>query len=69
VTAIRMLEAILESDDDLGLGKVAGTCNEKDAKSSKDGESRINGMEAEDRKTVRNRKFSSQNQHTRGHSN
>jgi len=54
VTAIRMLEAILENDDDLGLGKVAGTSNEKDAKSSKDDESPIDGMEAEDRKTVRN---------------
>jgi serine/threonine-protein kinase ULK2 len=58
VTAIRMLEAILENDDDLGLVKVAGTSNEKDAKSNKDGESPINGMEAEDRKTVRNCKFS-----------
>jgi serine/threonine-protein kinase ULK/ATG1 len=66
VTAIRMLEAILESDDDLGLGKAAGTSNEKDAKSGKDDESPINGMEAEDRKTVRNCKFNSQNECTTG---
>jgi len=65
VTAIRMLEAILENDDGLGLGKVAGTSNEKDAKSSKDGEAPINGMEPEDRKTVRNCKFNSQNERTR----
>jgi serine/threonine-protein kinase ULK/ATG1 len=69
VTAIRMLEAILENDDDLGLVKVAGTSNEKDAKSNKDGESPINGMEAEDRKTVRNCKFSSRNEYTRNISN
>ena len=68
VTAIRMLEAILENDDDLGLVKVAGTRNEKDAKSNKDGEPPINGMEAEDRKTVRNCKFGSPNERTRDNS-
>ena len=56
VTAIRMLEAILENDEDLGLGKVGGSSVDKDSKSSKDDESPINGMEAEDRKTVKNRK-------------
>ena len=56
VTAIRMLEAILENDEDLGLGKAAGSSIDKDSKPSKDDESPINGMEAEDRKTVRNRK-------------
>jgi serine/threonine-protein kinase ULK/ATG1 len=66
VTAIRMLEAILENDDDLGLGKVAGTSNEKDAKSNKDGESPSNGMEPEDRKTVRNCKFNSQKRAHKG---
>jgi serine/threonine-protein kinase ULK/ATG1 len=56
VTAIRMLEAILENDDDLGLGKVGSSSVDKDAKSAKEDESPINGMEAEDRKTVKNRK-------------
>ncbi len=55
VTAIRMLEAVLESEDDLGLGK--GSSGEKDAKGSKDDEAPINGMEAEDRKTVKKCKF------------
>jgi len=54
VTAIRMLEAILENDEDLGLGKATGSSIDKDSKPSKDDESPINGMEAEDRKTVRN---------------
>jgi hypothetical protein len=54
VTAIRMLEAILEGDDDMAFRKAAGTSTEKDPKPGKDDESPINGMEAEDRKTVRN---------------
>ena len=56
VTAIRMLEAVLESDDDLGLAK--GNSGEKDTNGSKDDEAPINGMEAEDRKTVKNCKCS-----------
>jgi serine/threonine-protein kinase ULK/ATG1 len=53
-TAIRMLEAILESDDDVAFRKAGGSGTEKDPKPHRDDESRINGMEAEDRKTVRN---------------
>ena len=63
VTAIRMLEAILENDDDLGLGKVGGSNIDKDSKPSKSDESPINGMEAEDRKTVKNRKSLAKNHH------
>ena len=53
ITAIRMLEAILENDDGLGLGKASGSNTDNDLKSSKDDDSPINGMEAEDRKTVK----------------
>ena len=56
VTAIRMLEAVLETDEDLLSRKSSGSSNERSNKEPNDDDLPINGMEAEDRKTVRNRK-------------
>jgi serine/threonine-protein kinase ULK2 len=51
ITAIRMLEAILESDDEDLKGKDVASEQEKDD------DVPINGLEAEDRKTVRAREY------------
>ena len=56
ITAIRMLEAVLENDDDVLKGKDSLNSNE-DVKEEKDDDAPINGLEAEDRRTVKNRKF------------
>lgn len=56
VTAIRMLEAILESDDEPTKGKESGTSDDGD-KEEKDDDAPINGLEVEDRKTVKNREL------------
>jgi serine/threonine-protein kinase ULK/ATG1 len=56
ITAIRMLEAVLETDEDLLSRKGSGSSNDRSGKESNDDDLPINGMEAEDRKTVRNRK-------------
>ena len=56
VTAIRMLEAVLESDDQPTIRKVADKDREK-LGSRSDSET-INGVEAEDRKVVTKRKLS-----------
>ena len=55
VTAIRMLEAVLESDEEPPKGKDSGPGDDGD-REDKDDEAPINGLEAEDRKTVKNRK-------------
>lgn len=58
VTAIRMLEAVLESDDEPAPRKGSGIDKEKEKKGSKtDGEA-VNGVEAEDRKVVVKRESS-----------
>ena len=53
VTAIMLLEAVLENDDEPSLKKSA---SDKDAKSSSTDEGVVNGVEAEDRKVVLKRK-------------
>ncbi|KAJ9617816.1 Serine/threonine-protein kinase [Knufia peltigerae] len=50
VTAIRMLEAVLESDED-AMPKHASSASDQD---EKEDSAPINGLEAEDRKTVKN---------------
>jgi serine/threonine-protein kinase ULK2 len=55
-TAIRLLEAVLEDDEDY-LSRKSSSTSEKGRKSSNDDDAPINGLEAEDRKTVRNCKF------------
>ncbi len=54
VTAIRMLEAILESDDESVLNK--GVDKDKEKKGSRTDSDAVNGVEAEDRKVVVKRK-------------
>ena len=54
VTAIRMLEAILESDDEPAKGRDS-TPSEEGDKEDKDDDTPINGLEAEDRKHVKSR--------------
>lgn len=54
-TAIRLLEAVLEDDDD-SLSKKSSNPSEKGRKSNSDEDAPINGLEAEDRKAVKNRK-------------
>lgn len=56
VTAIRMLEAVLETDEDLLSRKGSGSGNDTGSREANDDDIPINGMEAEDRKTVRKRK-------------
>ena len=56
VTAIRMLEAILESDEEPFKGNDSGPSDDGD-KEEKDDDAPINGLEAEDRKTVKNREW------------
>lgn len=51
-TAIRLLEAVLEDDEDYLSGKSSST-SEKARKSSCDDDAPINGLEAEDRKAVK----------------
>ena len=53
VTAIRMLEAVLESDDENLSRQGSGTSDQDE----KEDLAPINGLEAEDRRTVKNRKF------------
>jgi serine/threonine-protein kinase ULK/ATG1 len=55
VTAIRMLEAVLESDEEPSKGKDSGSSEDVD-KEEKDDDIPINGLEAEDRKNVKNSK-------------
>lgn len=57
ITAIRMLEAVLETDEDILSRKGSGSSNDRSGKETNDDDVPINGMEAEDRKTVRNRKY------------
>ena len=52
VTAIRMLEAVLENDDDNLSRQGSGTSDQDE----KEDLAPINGLEAEDRRTVKNRK-------------
>jgi len=54
MTAIRMLEAVLESDDEPVIRK--GTDKEKEKKTLKPDSETVNGVEAEDRKVVTKRK-------------
>ena len=54
VTAIRMLEAVLESDEEVVKGKDSSTSDDGE-KEDKEDQIPINGLEAEDRKTVKNR--------------
>ena len=58
VTAIRMLEAVLESDEEMPKGKDSGPSDDG-GKEDKDDEAPINGLEAEDRKTVKSRESAS----------
>ena len=53
ITAIMLLEAVLEDDDESSLKK---TVKDKDAKGSSTEEGAVNGVEAEDRKVVLKRK-------------
>lgn len=57
VTAIRMLEAVMESDEDV-MSKHGSTSSDQD---EKEDTAPINGLEAEDRRTVKNRKSSMRN--------
>ena len=50
ITAIRLLEAVLEDDDEPSLKK--SSTKEREAKGSKTEEEAVNGVEAEDRKVV-----------------
>jgi serine/threonine-protein kinase ULK2 len=54
-TAIRLLEAVLEDDDDDIFSRKTSSASEKARKGSNDDSSPINGLEAEDRKAVKNR--------------
>ena len=56
VTAIRMLEAVLESDEESRKGKESASSDEGD-REEKDDEAPINGLEAEDRKNVKSREL------------
>ena len=60
-TAIRLLEAVLENDDDAPLKKSNGASdkgrNSSNDDDDDDDDARINGLEAEDRKAVRSREF------------
>ena len=56
VTAIRMLEAVLESEEESIKGKGSASSDEGD-KEDKVDEAPINGLEAEDRKTVKSREL------------
>lgn len=51
ITAIRLLEAVLEDDDDALSKKTSGSLDRRRKSTSQD-EAAINGLEAEDRKTV-----------------
>lgn len=55
-TAIRLLEAVLEDDED-ALSRKSSSTSENERKSSIDDDTPINGLEAEDRKAVKNRGF------------
>lgn len=55
-TAIRLLEAVLEDDDD-ALSRNDSRTSERGRKESSDDDTPINGLEAEDRKAVKNRKY------------
>jgi serine/threonine-protein kinase ULK2 len=57
-TAIRLLEAVLEGDDDT-LSRKSSNTSDKGRKSSNDDDAPINGLEAEDRKAVKNSKYTS----------
>ena len=57
VTAIRMLEAVLESHEDSSCRKMNGSKSDQECKDDKDDSAPINGMEAEDRRTVKNCKM------------
>ena len=50
-----MLEAVLENDEEISSGKESGMSDDGE-KEDKDDDAPINGLEAEDRKTVKNRK-------------
>ena len=50
ITAILLLEAVLEDDDEQLPSKIAG--KDRDARGSQSGEEAINGVEAEDRKAI-----------------
>jgi len=57
-TAIRLLEAVLENDDDALPNKSSSTSDkERKGSAADDDDAPINGLEAEDRKAVRNCEF------------
>jgi serine/threonine-protein kinase ULK2 len=52
ITAIRLLEAVLEDDSD-ALSRKSSSTSDRGRKSSSDDDAHINGLEAEDRKAVK----------------